>query len=62
MRNFESAPPSTTGREGCQFEKTDFYMVDPPGPDIQVAYDSNQTLVLKFHGKTPQGEGCEYQL
>merc|ERR1712030_91949 len=21
-------------REGCQFEKIDFYMVDPPGPDI----------------------------
>ena len=62
MRNFESAPPSTTSREGCQFEKIDFYMVDSPGPDIQVAYDSNLTLVLKFHGKTPQGEGPEKQL
>ena len=60
MRNFELAPPSTTGREGCQFEKTDFYMVDPPGPDIQVAYDSKQALVLHYYDKAFLGQGSEY--
>ena len=36
MKNFLSAPPLllVASRGGADSRKTNFYMVDPPGPDI----------------------------